>query len=100
MDIVFAALLMIWGNVSGSNPDVTFEQMVQASLDAKQPLAVEIPIADSNGNEPVADVDGFTKIDPAPETPVIKGVYATAHTAGGKRMEELVKLLDETELNA
>ncbi len=101
MDIVLAALLMIWGNVAGSNPDVTFEQMVQASLDAKQPVVALNPGTDSNGEKPPApDGDGFTKIDPAPETPAIKGVYATAHTAGGKRMESLVTLLNETELNA
>ncbi len=105
MDIVLAALLMIWGNVTGSNPDITFEQMVQASLDAKQPMIVQNPTTsegtgDQPEKQPIADANGFTKIDPAPETPVIKGVYATAHTAGGKRMDELVTLLNETELNA
>lgn len=105
MDIVLAALLMIWGNVAGSNPDITFEQMVQASLDAKQPMIVQNPGTSDGTNgdaekQPATDADGFTKIDPAPDTPTIKGVYATAHTAGGKRMEELVTLLNETELNA
>jgi hypothetical protein len=104
MDIVLAALLMIWGNISGSNPDVTFEQVVQASLDAKHPMIAQNLGAtndtDSNGEQVVADVNGFIKIDPAPDTPPIKGVYATAHSAGGKRMTELVTLLNETELNA
>src|SRR5690606_29778372 len=36
----------------------------------------------------------------APDTPPIKGVYATAHSAGGSRMNDLVKLLNETELNS
>jgi len=105
MDIVLAALLMIWGNVSGSNPDVTFEQMVQASLDAKQKVIVQNPSdtksMDNNEEQaPVPDAAGYVKIDPAPDTPTIKGVYATAHSAGGKRMTELVTLLNETELNA
>ncbi len=41
-----------------------------------------------------------TKIDPQPEAPVIKGIYVTAYSAGGARMEKLLKLLDETELNS
>jgi hypothetical protein len=101
MDIILAALLMIWGNVSGSHPDATFEQMVQASLDAKHPIVAQIPGTDSNGvKQPGVDASGFVKVDPAPTTPVIKGVYATAHTAGGQRMDSLVTLINETELNA
>lgn len=105
MDILFAALLMIWGNISGSNPDVTFEQMVQASLDANHPLVAQNPgTSNGTGNnqeiEPVTDATGFIKLDPAPDTWPIKGVYATAHSAGGQRLNELVTLLNETELNA
>jgi hypothetical protein len=105
MDIVLAALMMIWGNVTASNPDLTFEQMVQASLDVKNAVVVENPgtnLGHGNGgqNEPVADANGFIKIDPAQDTPPIKGVYSTAHSAGGARLNELLKLLNETELNA
>jgi hypothetical protein len=101
MDIMLAALLMIWGNVSSSHPDVTFEQMVQASLEAKQPIVAQNPDPSSNEAEkPIADASGFIKLDPAAETPAIKGVYATAHTAGGQRMESLVSLINDTDLNA
>ncbi|SEO24379.1 putative glycoside hydrolase [Paenibacillus sp. OV219] len=42
----------------------------------------------------------FTKHDPQPDAPVVKGIYVTAHSAGGSRMEKLLGLLDTTELNS
>ncbi|REE82730.1 hypothetical protein A8990_11795 [Paenibacillus taihuensis] len=43
---------------------------------------------------------GFTKHDPQPNAPEVKGIYVTAHSAGGARMEKLLSLLDVTELNS
>ncbi|NMO95382.1 putative glycoside hydrolase [Paenibacillus lemnae] len=41
------------------------------------------------------------KADPQKdEAPVVKGIYVTAYSAGGSRMDELVKLMNDTELNA
>lgn len=107
MDLLLASLMMIWGNVSSSNPDVTFEQMVQASLDAKkppvvQPVKPETAVA-SNGTADGFKVDYLTpanKQDPQKDAPKIKGIYSTAYSAGGGRFDTLVKLMDDTELNA
>jgi hypothetical protein len=38
--------------------------------------------------------------DPQPDAVKVKGVYVTAHSAGGERMTTLLDLLDHTELNA
>ena len=45
---------------------------------------------------------GATEVlgDPQPDAPKVKGIYVTAYSAGGARMESLLKLLDETELNS
>ena len=51
------------------------------------------PNANSSGTE-------FIKHDPQPDAPKIKGIYVTAHSAGGSRMESLLKLLDDTALNS
>jgi len=40
------------------------------------------------------------KNDPQPDAPKVKGIYVTAHSAGGERMETLLKLLDDTSLNS
>ncbi|WP_239004551.1 putative glycoside hydrolase [Paenibacillus tepidiphilus] len=38
--------------------------------------------------------------DPQPDAPKVKGIYVTAYSAGGERMEQLLALLDKTELNS
>lgn len=38
--------------------------------------------------------------DPQPEAPEVKGIYVTSNSAGGSRMDKLLKLLDDTELNS
>lgn len=83
MEVLLAALLMLWGNVFGGQESITFEQLVQASLEAKN-AAVMQPI----------------KQDPQPGAPLVKGVYSTANSAGGAKLQTLLKLLDDTELNS
>lgn len=41
-----------------------------------------------------------TEIDPQSDAPKVKGIYVTAYSAGGSRMDQLINLLDHTELNA
>ncbi|MEW9698504.1 putative glycoside hydrolase [Paenibacillus sp. SI8] len=94
MEILLASLAMIWGNVSAANPDADFEQFVQASLNAKNAIVQTVP---APGADPLAPVN---KQDPQKDAPKIKGVYATAHSAGGGRLNTLLKLLDDTELNS
>jgi hypothetical protein len=72
------------------------EQMLQAYADSAKTVqqAEQSPEGPSQGAT-------FVKKDPQKnEAPLIKGVYSTAHSAAGARMETLLKLLDETELNA
>jgi hypothetical protein len=63
-----------------------------AQLVLKQPPRQEVPTA-SGTPAPKAD-------DPQKNAPVIKGIYVTAHTAGGSRMASLLDLVDKTALNA
>ncbi|MBD0381131.1 putative glycoside hydrolase [Paenibacillus sedimenti] len=97
MEILLASLAMIWGNVTAANPDADFEQLVQASLNAKNAVVQTVP---PQGTDPVDPLAPVNKQDPQKDAPKIKGVYATAHSAGGSRLNTLVKLLDDTELNS
>ncbi len=106
MDILLAALLLVWGDVSAASPEATYEQLVQASIHTQNAIIAQ---QQGEGTDPIPDsalVDGtdedgqFIKVDPAPDTPYIKGVYATAHSAGGARLQDLITLLNETELNS
>ncbi|HEY0829189.1 MAG TPA: putative glycoside hydrolase [Bacilli bacterium] len=95
MEMLIAALLMIWGSLTAGHTDITFEQLVQASLDL-QKGTVEVP-----GTLPGTDAGlGLVKQDPQTDAPVVKGLYSTGNTAGGARLASLLKLIDETELNA
>jgi len=95
MEILIASLLLAWGAVTADHPDVTIDQMVQASIQyEEQQLAAQTP---EETSEPGKEGD---KRDPQRDAPVIKGVYATAHSAGGARLASLLKLIDDTELNS
>jgi hypothetical protein len=93
MELILAAMLALWGNVTGTQPDMTMEQMMQAYVDTGQ-------AAEQAARQQGTGDSSFVKIDPQKDTPPIKGVYATAHSAAGARMQTLLKLLDDTELNA
>jgi hypothetical protein len=95
MEMLLAALMMIWGNITGSNPEVTLDELVHAS---QLPPAAIVQQAD--GSLAVDPLMPVGKSDPQTDAPAVKGVYATAHSAGGARLETLLKLLDETDLNA
>nr|WP_150959601.1 putative glycoside hydrolase [Aneurinibacillus sp. XH2] len=88
MEMILAAMLMLWGNISSANPDVTLDQLVQASM--------QVP-AHGEEFDPLRPV--FKK-DPQPDTPTIRGIYVTAHSAGGSRLNTLLELVDQTDLNA
>ncbi|MFI2858514.1 putative glycoside hydrolase [Paenibacillus sp. JSM ZJ436] len=89
MNIILALLIWTAGGMGMyGQPDGEVTSLLQTSVStvAKQPAA-------GSGNA--------VKSDPQQdEAPVVKGIYVTAYSAGGSRMEELVKLVDDTELNA
>lgn len=93
MENLLAALLMIWGNVTTGNPQVTLEQVVAAS----QKPAVSAPLPGQSFDDYLKPAN---KIDPQKDAPKVKGVYATAYSAGGARFNTLLKLIDDTELNS
>jgi len=95
MNILFAVLMMIWGNISGSHPGVTIDQLVKASLITDKPPA-EV-VANFPKDIPLIPVN---KTDPQPNTMKVKGIYTTAYSAGSSRFNTLVKLIDDTDLNA
>jgi hypothetical protein len=96
MEILLAALMMIWGNITGTHPGLTFDQLVQTALNppVKEQVKPSGPASPDDYLKPV------NKQDPQKDAPQVKGIYVTANSAGGARMESLLKLVDNTELNA
>lgn len=96
MELLLAAFLLAWGGVSAEHPNVTFEQMAQASLNAKNASAQQgLP-----SGSPEDRLKPVNKQDPQQDAPKVKGIYATAHSAGGSRMNTLLEFMDSTELNS
>ncbi|MBM7565461.1 putative glycoside hydrolase [Paenibacillus sacheonensis] len=120
MDALFSALLLLFHVMSGTGTPATAgtettaaHQLLASILTAPaaklQPgafgssetpgehlPAVTDPPTGNAGNTGSA----FVKHDPQPGAPASKGIYVTAYSAGGARMDSLLKLLDDTPLNS
>lgn len=111
MNITWALLMMALGSVgvqsgghesdvsaalqSAVNPPVTAEQAGSAAPNTSAGNASPSPAPSAT---PAAD--SALNTDPQPDAPKVKGIYVTAYSAGGSRMEQLLALLDKTELNS
>lgn len=105
MDIIVSALMLLYSLLTGQGEtQADAKQLAVAYLNASAGETIvkpDAPIMTGEeppvGGEPAA---GSVKKDPQPDTAPIKGIYVTAHSAGGARMESLLKLVDDTELNS
>ncbi|WP_342565513.1 putative glycoside hydrolase [Paenibacillus sp. FSL R7-0345] len=111
MNITWALLMMALGGVgvqsggheadvsatlkSAANPPITAEQAGSAATNTAAGNASASPAPSAT---PAADSALHT--DPQPDAPKVKGIYVTAYSAGGSRMEQLLALLDKSELNS
>jgi hypothetical protein len=92
MESIFTALLLLLGSATVPNTELTMDDWIQATEQTRQAA-----VASVNGSSGVPLIE---KSDPQQEAPKVMGVYATAHSAGGAKLEKLLKLLDDTELNS
>ena len=92
MDMLLTILLLLHGVLSGAGDYGNAAGGLPAGSGG------EI-IAEAPETAPGAEPSGG-KVDPQPDAPKIKGIYVTAHSAGGSRMEELLELVRGTDLNA
>ncbi|WP_322922627.1 putative glycoside hydrolase [Paenibacillus campi] len=96
MDILWA-LMLLASTTFGGDQQAQTQTTQTASL---QSMLNRVAIQNQMEQTEVNADQAPAKIDPQPTAPVIKGIYVTAYSAGGARMEKLLKLLDTTELNA
>lgn len=102
MELLLAALLLLWGNVMDADPEMTMEQFIQASLDSRDAI---IQQAAGPPRDEIVDSDGDTtwvKRDPQEQEdiPPLRGLYSTGNTVGVQRFETLLELINTTDLNA
>lgn len=94
MEVIFSLLLLLSSQFNHSQ-ELELDYILAA---AKQlnPEANEVVLVDENSG-----TDDWIKRDPQlGEAPVIRGLFATAHSAGGSRLTDLLELIDNTELNS
>jgi hypothetical protein len=98
MKLFLLAFLMLLGTPEDDQSQLSQLQQVvqQKTVTAATEPTDKAPSSNSPSDKPKSD-EKATPLEPAP---AVKGIYVTAHSAGGSRMESLIKLLDETELNA
>ncbi|MHA6483657.1 putative glycoside hydrolase [Paenibacillus sp. strain BS8-2] len=105
MDIIVSTLMLLYSLLTGQGETQTdVKQLAVAYLNASAGEVIVKPDAPIMTGEPPSE-DGEVKTDqikqdPQPGTEPIKGIYVTAHSAGGSRMESLLKLVDDTALNS
>ncbi|WP_219836056.1 putative glycoside hydrolase [Paenibacillus sp. R14(2021)] len=115
MDAIISTLLLLFhvltGSTSGAGTQTASTHQLLADLLTApavklQPGALALSGTTTDTGKPaVAPTNGntgnaFVKHDPQPDAPKVKGIYVTAHSAGGTRMDSLLKLLDDTDLNS
>ncbi|MCM3627180.1 putative glycoside hydrolase [Paenibacillus glycanilyticus] len=100
MDIIFSTLMLLYHLVTGTGEENAASKQLAASLfNAAAGKTIIQAVPASTTTPPEAIEDGMKK-DPQPDAPAVKGVYVTAHSAGGSRLNSLLKLMDDTELNS
>lgn len=84
-------------SISGNNVSVSENN---ASISENAPME-DVPadaefLQDADGGENLLEIEA----EPEYKTVKVKGIYVTGPTAGTKKMDELIALVEETELNA
>ena len=115
MDAIVSALLLLFHVLTGSSSATGTETasthqllatLFTAPAAGLQPGSSVTPGGGMTPNAPADAEPGsgagaaIVKHDPQPDAPKVKGIYSTAYSAGGARLDSLLKLLDDTELNS
>lgn len=103
MDILLTMVLLLHNLLSGTGEQSTAaDNVIKAVSAASQADGQNKGTAadPGSGTEQGQPSNVFEKKDPQPDAPKVKGIYVTAHSAGGERMAKLLNLLDQTELNS
>lgn len=91
MNIILALLIWTASGMGAVSPSEGHISLLQNSVNS----AIVQQQSGNNGSE-----SAVVKADPQEQAPKVKGIYVTAYSAGGSRMDQLVKLVDKTDLNA
>ncbi|OBZ14800.1 GTP-binding protein [Bacillus sp. FJAT-27264] len=114
MNITWALLMMTLGSVGIQQDQHSANVTAALQAAAKNPAIIAQNSTNPSQNTtdgggiapsatPVPQTGGLNSAplaDPQPDAPKVKGIYVTAYSAGGARMEQLLNLIDSTQLNS
>jgi len=100
--IIALFLLLLGGGAppEATGPDGPGAQPPPWTLDEWRAAAEKARLAAEHAKRGSSGIPMVEKTDPQPDAPPLKGLYATANSAGGARLGELLSLIERTELNA
>lgn len=81
----------------GSDPEDIKEGMTEETSEEESEENIDETLDDADEEEPYDDTWLVSWRD---DHPKVKGIYVTGSTAGSSAMDDLIELIDETELNA
>lgn len=101
MDVIFSVLMLLYGLMGGQGeqPAAVSGLIQQAQTGKTQTTPAAAPGRKTPDGKPEQPAI-YEKKDPQPDAPKVKGIYVTAHSAGGERFAKLLSLVDKTELNS
>ncbi|UVI31937.1 putative glycoside hydrolase [Paenibacillus spongiae] len=100
MDALFSVIMLMYQLFTGIGTGEETASVNKLLASLITPASVQQPSeGQGSGGSPGQSGNAGLK-DPQPDAPKIKGIYLTAHSAGGSRLETLLKLLDDTALNS
>ncbi|MGG6313445.1 putative glycoside hydrolase [Paenibacillus macerans] len=99
MNIIWTLLLLALSTGGGAAPQEQATGNEQASsILPSMVQTFSANLAEGRLDNPIMPAD--LKVVPQEDAPKVKGIYVTAYSAGGSRMNQLVDLVDKTDLNA
>lgn len=102
MNITWALLMMTLGGVGiqQNQHDAKVEIALKSAMNPPIVEQQNVNLKPTPVPSATPNADTVLHVDPQPDAPKVKGIYVTAYSAGGERMEKLLSLLDQTELNS
>ncbi|GIP53155.1 putative glycoside hydrolase [Paenibacillus vini] len=99
MNILWTLLLLALGTGSGGTPVDQADTGKMPAIMQSTYQTFKANLAEGRRDDPLSPSEMVIPVQQA-EAPKVKGIYVTAYSAGGSRLNTLIDLVDSTELNS
>ncbi|MBQ4898636.1 putative glycoside hydrolase [Paenibacillus sp. Marseille-P2973] len=99
MNILWTLLLLALGTGSGGTPVDQADTGKMPTIMQSTYQTFKTNLAEGRRDDPLSPSEMVIPVQQA-EAPKVKGIYVTAYSAGGSRLNTLIDLVDNTELNS